>query len=122
LINEEIMTTMYYNEGKSRKPIIGERVTLVHFAIPICGGSCDYPFGFKSGDKDVYVPNGSVLMCLGRIYQIKVESSREVEVASEFGVHKNGFSISRLKRGRLENIFPELLKDRKFRFVGVSPQ
>jgi hypothetical protein len=121
LINEEIMAMYINREEAKQEPFIGEKVSLIGSATPICGGSCDYPMRFDSKRGAVYVPNNSILMRLGNYYKVKVEPSKSVENASEFGFHKNELSVFRLKDGRLEKEFsPEILIGRKFAFAGLS--
>jgi hypothetical protein len=113
---------MYINEEEiKQKPFIGEIVSLGGSVTPILGGSCDYPVRFDSERGAVYVPNNSVLMRSGKFYQVKIEPNAQVENASEFGFHKNGISMFRLKEGKLEREIPIWkLEGKKLRFIGLS--
>ena len=115
------MAKMYINqEDADQKPFIWEEVSLTEYSVPIAGGSCDYPFGFKSNNgKAVYLPNGSLLLDKKEIYYLKVEPDKKVENSSEFGCHKDGISLFRFNRGKLEEaVSPETIRDKKLRFLG----
>jgi len=113
---------MYINNIEAeQKPFIGEIITLGSSVTPICGGSCDYPLRFDSKRGAVYVPDNSILMRLGKFYQVKVEHDKDIENASEFGCHKNGISIFKLKEGKLEKeIYSTIIEGKQFKFVGLD--
>lgn len=117
------MPLMYLNKKdvKVQTPYIGQNISPIKVSVPILSGSVDIAFGFSNGKELVYIPNNSILMRHDNLYQVKIEPNKQIEISSEFGYHKDGISMFRLKEGKLEKelSFREM-KNKKFRFVGLS--
>ncbi|MDO8528943.1 MAG: hypothetical protein Q7S06_03575 [Nanoarchaeota archaeon] len=119
------MAKMYIREDDTRKPFVGEQLSLRRFSVSVpLSGSVDNPLGFVDNKgKAVYVPDDSILVRnTGGFYHVEVFPDEEVENSSCFGYHKDAVHLVKVDKGRLEReVDPDKLIYRKFRFAGYCP-